>query len=104
MKTKIGVNILTKTAVEQDKLICLRENRQYYQEPYEFSLRAEFEKIIEKHTEEDFDIIVKTNYITFGNVLNSIIFEFYNLKPIPKKQIRKDLRNFIENYFKKLFV
>lgn len=100
---KIGVNILAKNAIEQDKLIRSRESRNYYQEPYEFSLRPKFEKIIEKYTDDCFDIKANQSYVNDGNVLNSIVFEFYTLKPLPKKKLRKDLREFTENHFKELF-
>lgn len=103
MNTRIGINILTKTAKEQELLVQERESRAYYEDAYNGSIRPHAEKIISKLTEELFDIRAETTMLDNGNVLNVIIFEFYNLKPINKTALRQELKKYIEGRFKRLF-
>tara|TARA_R110000744_G_scaffold167089_1_gene284438 strand:- start:235 stop:549 length:315 start_codon:yes stop_codon:yes gene_type:complete len=103
MNTRIGINILTKTAREQELLTQKRESRAYYEDAYNGSLRPYAEKIIVKLTDELFDIIAETTILENGNVMNVIIFEFYNLKPIKKDALRKELKKYIDGHFKRLF-
>ena len=103
MQTKIGINILTKTAIEQDILVDQRESRAYYEDAYNGSIRPHAKKIIDKYTDCNWDINSNTVYLKNGEVSNTIIFVFYNKKGIEKKVLREELTKYINNKFKRLF-
>ncbi len=66
METKIGINIITTTAKEQDQLVSLRESRAYYEDVYNSSIRPYAKKIIDKYTECNWDINSDTVYLKTG--------------------------------------
>ena len=103
MRTKIGINIITKTAREQELLVRERESRAYYEDAYNGSLNAHAKKIINKYTNCYWDINSDTVYLKNGEVSNTIIFVFYNEKGIEKKALRAELTKYIEGKFKRLF-
>ena len=103
MSTKIGINVIAKTARQQNQLVELRDSRAYYEDAYNGSIRPHAKKIIEKITDVGFDIESETSYLKNGEVMNAIIFVFYNESGIDKKTIRKELKKYIDAKFTRLF-
>ena len=103
MKTKIGINIITKTAREQELLVRERESRAYYEDAYNGSLNAHSKKIIEKYTDCNWEINCDTTFLKNNEVSNTIIFGFYNESGIDKKALRAELTKYIEGKFNRLF-
>jgi len=103
MKTDIGINILCKTAKEQDIVINSRESRAYYEDAYNGSIRKKLDEIISKYTDARTEFRGKTFYHKNGEVSNTILISIYNTKGFLKRELKAELKNYVDAHFKRKF-
>ena len=104
MASIIGIDVLCKTAREQDILVSYRECSAYPTDAYNGSIRKRLIKIIAEYIDNcSFEISFKTHYFKDGSVLNSIIIKLYNEKGYNKKELRLKIKNYIDGHFKRKF-
>ncbi len=97
MKTTIGINVITKTAKEQDQLLWNHCKDNYN------SIIPDAREIIAKYTDCVWDINSDTVYLKKGEVSNIILFVFWNRKWIEKRALRAELKKYIDAKFKHVF-
>ena len=102
MITKIGINVLTTTAKQQEKLTYVKYSGAYYDNYYQ-TLYKSCQKIILKYTESYFEIQTYTFFHKNGDVSNSIIFCIQNQKGFNKKELRKELNKHIKSRLRSIF-
>ena len=104
MASKIGVNVLCKTAKEQDILVSERECRAYYEDAYNGSIRKRIIEIIAEYIDNcNFEISSGTHYLKDGSVSNSILIKLYNEKGYNKKELREKIKKYIDAHFERKF-
>ena len=104
MQSKLGFNIETKSAKEQDLFISDKNAANYYEEDFEHSLKKRIKEIIDEIIPDvDFDISSSCSYLKNGNCLNSIIITVHNQTGFDKKLLREKLQKYINNHFKYRF-
>lgn len=101
---KIGINIETKSAREQDLFLKEKYATDYYSDYFEFSLRRKINEIISRFSDNfSFSIQTETCFLKNGNCLNSIVFEITSEKNFIKKNLKIEIQNFLTNYFENKF-
>jgi hypothetical protein len=100
---KIGYNIETKTAKEQDLFCREKNNTEYYYDYFYYSFYEEIEKLLENYKISFFEIKTDTRYCKNGNCVNSIVIEIETNNFFDKKQAKKTINNYFDNFFNKLF-
>lgn len=103
MVSKIGVNILCRTAKEQDILVSERECRVYYEDAYNRSIRKRIESIVSEFIDCRIEISSGTHHLKDGSVSNSILITLFNEKGFQKKELKAKIKKYINAHFKRRF-
>jgi len=100
---KIGYNIETKTAKEQDLFCRKKYNTEYYYDYFHYSFYDEIEKLLKNYNINVFEIKTNTKYRKNGNCVNSIVVNIQTNNFFNKKEAKIIINNYFDNFFKKLF-
>ncbi len=102
-RSKIGIEVITTTAREQELLRGVRDSQAYYEDHYSGKIGKEANKIIEKYTDCNWEIDDETVLLKDGKVRNIIIFVFYNKKGYDKKALRAELEALVKEKTASIF-
>lgn len=97
MKTTIGINIVTRTAVEHNRLMLIKNSGAYY-EDYYMDIGKFIYSTIEDYPVNYWNITSSTAYQDDGSVVNAIIFELYHSGGIEKSTLKDEIENKVRGY------